>query len=267
MNPQYLAALSITVLTSIVGGLGERIAGGLPYGGVVPGQNPVVPTALPIAPIPTALPGLDGSLVDASVGAVGTDISAIILVLAGIFAAIGFFRGSRRELLSLLAVLPAYLLFSRGWTSVAALINKFWKLFYFAVFQRGILADNPGEAWNQAAGLAPLVNPTQSAPLAQMAVFGLAVVLAYVATRSQGEPSALDRLVGAVVGSVTGYIVGVFTLSRVVPEATIAISSPGSMALRWVDRLGPVAVLTVVGAVILFGFKSLGPRGYKQKFG
>jgi type IV secretory pathway VirB2 component (pilin) len=103
--------------------------------------------------------------------------------------------------------------------------------------------------------------------MAQMLLFAVALVAIYAATRRQPEPIFIERLIGAVVASATGYMVGVFMLSRIMPEAKINLLAPGDAALRWIQTLGPMAGLILVAAVIVFGWRSLGPKGFAKRYG
>ena len=242
-------------------------------GAVVPGQS----GGGDAAPYPTSVPPAEGSPVGSGANQVqdivmqsldpsmASDLGTFILVMAGIFAAIGFFRGSKREFNALLGVLLAYLVFSRGWLSVVDIVNKLWRVFYFAVVRRGVLANDPGQAWSSIQ-VQPLIPIDQPTPLAQISFFGVAVAIIYAFTRDDSDPNYMERIVGAIVASVTGYVVGVFVLARMLPGASISLLEPGRTAIAWITRLGPLAGLLFMAAVILFGFKSLGPKGFARRY-
>ena len=69
------------------------------------------------------------------------------------------------------------------------------------------------------------------------------------------------------VASATGYIVGVFMLSRIIPSAQINLFAPGEAALHWIQMLGPMAGLVLVAAVIVLGWRALGPKGFAKRYG
>lgn len=236
----------------------------------------VVAGAATVAAVPVATAAPDGQTVaGASVSAPvvtlpgdGTDLGMLLLLMSAIFACIGLFRGSRREIPALLGTAASYLLINRGWGLIDRLLNLAWRFFNFVVLRRGVLAANPGQAWSDAASQAPLV-PVAGAGLrmAQMMIFAVALVAIYAATRRQAEPIFIERLIGAVVASATGYMVGVFMLSRILPEAKMNLLAPGDAALRWIQTLGPMAGLILVAAVIVFGWRALGPKGFAKRYG
>ncbi len=284
MNPTLFAALlGLLLAPGPLAGLGPAVEavpaaidagsgttlGGTVYGGVVP-TAPITPTAGPSpTPLPTATAVVNGNSVPPPI-VDGTDISLFVLIFVGIFAAVGFLRGSRREFPALLLILPAYLLFSQGWPLVASLINRVWRISSVAAAE----GSNPQSIMDALLGGGggeggPLMGSSADAPMAQIATFGLAMLVVYMVTRGGPEANGLERIVGAVIGGAIGYLAGVFVLSRVVPNATVTLLSPGSTALAWLNRLGPLAALILVGATILYGFRSLGPgpSGSKQRYG
>jgi hypothetical protein len=242
-------------------------------GAVVPGaptQDAPLPTPEPYGEVggyTSPAPGT--SLTESLTGAQpGGDTGMLLLLFAAVFAAIGFFRGSRREIPALVATVVAYFVISGGWGLIARFVNLGWRMFHFAVLRRGIMADNPGQAWTEASGLDPLL-PAEGAGLrlAQMLLFAISLVVIYAATRAHSEPNLIERLIGALTGAVTGYVVGVFMLGRIMPQAKLNLRAPGAVALGWIEMLGPVAALILVGAVIILGWRALGPRGFTKRYG
>ena len=249
-------------------------------GDALPAQaKPLTGAAVPGAPTVAAAPvataaaaGLPGSgsidLTVATLPGDGSDLGMLLLLMAAIFACIGFFRGSRREVPALFGTVVAYVVITRGWHLIARLVNLGWRLFNFVVLRRGVLADNPGQAWTEAASQSALVPAAGNGlRLAQMLLFALTLVAVYAATRRYAEPNMIERLIGAVVASATGYIVGVFMLSRIIPSAHINLFAPGEAALHWIQMLGPMAGLVLVAAVIVLGWRALGPKGFAKRYG
>lgn len=238
-------------------------------GAALPGAATV-----PAVPVATAAPGWPATGSGVTVPSTGTlpsgdtDVGMLLLLMSAIFACIGLFRGSRREIPALIGTVFAYVIIARAWHLIDRVLNLMWRLFNFGVLRRGVMSDSPGEAWNQASGLAPLI-PAEGSGLrmAQMLAFALALVAIYAITRRQDEPSFVERLIGAVVASVTGYLAGVFMLSRILPQARMNLLQPGEVALHWIQLLGPMAGLVLVAAVIIFGWRALGPKGYTKRYG
>lgn len=277
--PRPRRALGAWVLAAILAACG--LGRGLPGSSVRSAlAAPLAGAALPGAatvgavPVATTAPGWPATGTGVTVPATaalpgdGTDLGMLLLLMSAIFACIGLFRGSRREIPALFGTVLAYLVIGRAWHLIDRVLNLLWRLFNFGVLRRGVMADNPGQAWNEASGLAPLV-PAEGSGLrmAQMLAFAVALVAIYAATRRQAEPGFVERLIGAVVASVTGYLVGVFMLSRILPQAQINLLAPGEVALHWIQMLGPMAGLVLVAAVIIFGWRALGPKGFTKRYG
>lgn len=233
---------------------------------------PGAPTAaaLPVATAaPTGLPASGGvSLPLETLPGGDGDLGMLLMMMAAIFACIGLFRGSRREIPAFFGTVLAYFVVTRAWHLIARLGNLAWRMFDFAILRRGVMAANPGQAWSDASSTPSLLPVAgNSLRLAQMLLFAVVLVAIYAATRRHAEPNVIERLIGAVVASVTGYVVGVFMLSRMLPTARINLMEPGEVALRWIQTLGPMAGLALVAAVIVLGWRALGPKGFTKRYG
>ena len=67
------------------------------------------------------LPGGDG------------DLGMLLLMMAAIFACIGLFRGSRREIPAFFGTVLAYIVVTRAWHLISRLVNLAWRMFDFAI--------------------------------------------------------------------------------------------------------------------------------------
>ncbi len=242
---------------------------------VLGGPNPAITP--PTGASTGAGVGIDGQVVATAIPMLGADLSAATLVLVGLAAAIGFVRGVRREAITLMVAAAASLIVGWMWPAVASLVNRLWRMFHFAVIERGILAENPMAAWGEAQASAPLLPLGGDAAAWQIGffVFGL-LILGYGATRYVAAPPPkargirgfsvlLERVVGAMVGALTGILVSRFVLPRLVPNAQVALLGPGTSLY---DRLAPYAPTTILGIVlllILFGVTGIGGGKPRQK--
>ncbi len=237
--------------------LRPAFGGGMPAG--TPGATPT-PTVPPTPPV-------------------AGDITLFVLLICAAFAFFGFIslRGVRRETITLAVVAAAFLGLSHGWGSVVRWTNKLYKLFYFAVIKGGIAADDPTSAWKEVKDMAGLLPTEGDSAHAQMAAFMLCLIAAYTLTlmvlwpKGGAEykfkaPTVLDRLIAAVVSTVTGYLVASFLLTRALPGATIDVVAPDAPALALPKLALPGLLATFVVALILYGYRSLGARKYKKTY-
>lgn len=237
--------------------LRPAFGGGIPAGTPVAPPTPVVPPSPPVA----------------------GDITVFVLLICAAFAFFGFvsLRGVRRETITLTVVAAAFVGLSQGWGTVVKWANKLYKLFYFAVIKGGIAADDPTTAWKEVKDMAGLLPTDGDAAHAQMAAFMICLIAAYTLTllvlwpKGGAEykfkaPTVLDRLIAAVVSTVTGYLVASFLLTRALPGATIDVVAPDAPALALPKLALPGLLGTFVIALILYGYRSLGARKYKKTY-
>lgn len=226
-------------------------------GGLVPGATPV----------PTAVPG-------AGITPTGTDISALLLISAGIFAVLGFFSGVRLEFYLLVIIAGLYFVLDHFWGLIAQWVNHFYKLFVFAFVKRGIFVDDPTTVWKEMGNVAnPVPTSPEQAALWQLAFFCFGVlmlgfILPYLWSRLHKPfvlfltPTFLERLLGFMVGALNGWIIGLFVLPRVIPGAqtSLGLLQPGSAAREFITKYGPIFLAVFIVLIILYGIRSLGPK-------
>lgn len=228
-------------------------------GGTAPTATwpPGVPTPpYPIEP-PTPLPPIEPLP--------PSDISALVFILLIAAALIGFMRGVRREGIVLAVALLMSFVCGPLWPQASTLVNTFWNL---------MVSFLPG-------GFLPPVNipPDESAVYWQVAFFVLGVVIfgyggsslvtsGPASIRGIGQiPSILERLLGAGIGALNGFLIARFVLSRILPEAIVTPFREQSALYGRVGAYGPFLALGVVVLLIVFGVLSIvsPPRGPKQK--
>lgn len=234
---------------------------------------------LGVAAAHPALGGPNDGTVDAAgvVGAAaGTDLSAYALVTMLALGLIGFARGVKREARTLLVTGITYVVLGYSWTKVAAVVNKQWKMFNFGVIKRGVMADDPSVVWKSLSDLKPLV-PASGASVSawQIGFFALAVLLlGYGILRLPRPakpggahilPTFIDRLVGGLLGSLTGLLVAKFVLPRIVPGAQISVVDPRLTIASAAAPYAPWIFFGIVVLLIFFGVKGLGGGGPRQK--
>lgn len=235
-----------------------------------------VAAALPAAAAPLAGGPTDAAATAAAVGAAaGPDMSAHALVIMLVFALIGFARGVAQEGRVLVVTAAAYVVFGAAWGKVAAALNKQIKL-GVAGFRMSTSSDDPGAIFKAVSAMDPPV-PTSGGQVAvwQIAFFAVVVLLlGYRILRrifpkpgapGAGAPRFIDRIVGALVAGLSGLLVAMFVLPRIVGGARISlidtrlsIAAAAAPYKHWI-------VFAVVVVLLYFGVKSLGGGGPRQK--
>jgi hypothetical protein len=252
-----------SVLHWATGAVAEVLLGPL-LGGLVPGATPG----------PTVVPGPGVPSPD------GTDISALLIIGAGLYAILGFFLGLRAQFYQFVVIGGLYFMLNRLWGLIAEWINHFYKLFVFAIIQRGIFVEDPTTVWKGMANFKdPVPTSPQEAQLWQLAIFGFGVlmlgfVLPYIWIRLHQplslwiSPTFLERLLGLLVGAVNGWLIGLFVLPRVIPGAQTSLDllQPGSSAREFLAKYGWIFVAVFVALIILYGVRSLGPGRGKRVY-
>ena len=202
----------------------------------------------------------------------GVDLSAYALVIMAVLAVIGAARGVKGATRAIVVTGMAVLLFGPAWAKVASVINKQWKLLYAGV-QVSAGTGEPAEVFASMSAMKPIVPATgTNAAVWQIALFALVVLLVgyrvfgSIAARPAGGgqpgaprmPRVIDRLVGALIGGLTGLLVAHFVLPRIVPGARISIVDPRLTIAAAAAPYAPMIFFGVVVLLIFFGVKSLG---------
>ena len=236
------------------GALGWVLIGG-PVDGASPGSGSPIP---PVAPT-------------------GHDLGAVLLTVAVVFLLIGFARGATRELQSVAVTGVAFVVIPWQWPFIVQWANRFHRLFVFAVIKRGILLDDPTEAWQSVRASTELIGADASVAVWQLVMFSAAVVAGYglssrIRIGPRGDaavvyynrlPRFVERLVGALLGAVAGNLVGVFALSRLVPGAHFTRLRPATV-LNVLPDWAPTAIAGAVTLILItFGVASMGARKKK----
>lgn len=258
----------------------ERMArmGSIVLGPSRPVAGGVVITPTPGGPTPVVTP-IVGGAVDPNVGGqiLGPDLSGVALVFIIAAALIGFSRGVRRELVSVAVIAASYVIFDRLWGLVTTYGNRLWRLFRFAIVERGVLAEDPTVAWQAVSGTDPLLPLAAGAALWQLGLFVMTILVfgyggARVITGGPHSvktfshlPKVLERVVGAVLGAVAGSMIGHFVLPRIVPNAYISLIGPRSAISEHIGEYGPAILFAIIVILILYGVSGIGGSGPKQQ--
>ena len=255
----------------------DRLAGSVLLSPLRPVAGGVAITVTPGGPVPVVTPVV-GGVVDSIVGAqaLGPDLSGVALVLVLAAALVGFSRGVRRELVSVIVIGICYFLFDRMWPAVTVYGNRLWQLVRFAVFEKGAVTEDTAAAWQAARAAEPLLPVAGGSNLWQIGLFVIAIlVVGYgggkvfagpQAVRSfSAIPKILERIVGAVLGGAGGNMISHFVLPRIVPNAQISLTGPRSVINERIGDYGPTVFLAIIIVLILYGVSGIGGSGPKTK--
>lgn len=262
----------------LIGGVERALSGTRPlrpaFGGTAPGTTPGSP-----APTPTTPPGGTGGAGDG--GSVTTPeqyASYLVLLSAAVFGVIGFFQGVQRTFTAFVFTVGAAFVLGTRWGQVAALTNKFYKLFLFAL-KGGPLAGDPVAAWSAVKDTPGLI-PTDGtvATFWQLVFFAAAVLFGYglgillFEAPKHGPLNVrafnvfLSRIFGAFFGALTGATIALFVLPRIVPGTEIDMVGPGSVMRHLVDQYGTLLFWSFVILMIIAGLMALRPKPANKVF-
>ena len=189
---------------------------------------------------------------------------AMLGVLLGFFGIVGFRRGVRRELASLLGIGLAFLIVTYMVGSLVPQVNRIYRLGHFAL-DGGLGAENPAVVWEQTQDLPALVSGQGDEQLLGVVVFLLLVFLAYVfGGRFVARPySFFLRTLGFFVGMFNGFLVAIYLLPVAFPEPTAMVSLPGAAVQATLTSKQTVAraVTLLVFVVIALGLYGASGRG------
>jgi hypothetical protein len=179
-----------------------------------------------------------------------SDPSTFILLLSLAAAVVGYLRGAGREFWSLLLTGATFFVLEYQWPMVVRWTNWVW-----------------GQVFN-----GPLIPPGAEQTGWQMAFFVLGVLAAYLFSQLVAQPpvggplellnlgNLISRVVGALFGAATGFMIGVFTLSRLGPEG---VMGPNAVARQVLGDLTVPVLFVGFLIIVVFGVLSLGGRGKK----
>lgn len=161
-----------------------------------------------------------------------------VILFSVVFVVVGFMRGVRAEAWSTTFILIAFILLHLAGDTLITWTNRIYKLSRFAL-AGGIIAENPVEMWQKFADKPPLIETDVEQLLFRMGLFLglylLGLIIGRLSVQRALMPVSLqlvrklpdlgERLMGAVVGGVNGFLIAFFVLPQVLP-AGIALGIP-----------------------------------------
>lgn len=197
----------------------------------------------------------------------------VIVLFSIVFIVVGFTRGVRAEGWITAFILIAFVILRVLGDTLITWANRIYKLTRFAL-AGGIIAENPVEIWQQFADKPPLIESDTEKLLFRMALFLVLYLLGFVIGRIAVQrtlepvgfrlirklPDLGERLLGAVLGAVNGFLIAFFVLPRVLPaekETVIVIPKTSIVAEFMAENLINV-VFVVIVMVILLGLMATG---------
>ena len=181
------------------------------------------------------------------------DQLTLAVVVVAIFAAMGYQRGILRELLAApFIILGPWL---APWLAVALLpwVNRFYKLFLFARFG-GLATDDFAAVMERVRQVPPLIG-TQVGLIRFGVLLCLTVIaLGYLLGQWWIKKPAdrIVRLLGAVMGTVNGFLLVRILVDQVWPTQFVEIVVPmGSLAQLFQAQTAAVLVVAFMAIVVL----------------
>jgi len=180
----------------------------------------------------------------------------VILFLAAVFAAVGLWRGVKRELIVLLGIAVAGLLASAQVEFLITWVNRFYKIAMFVM--KGGLSEELGSA--TLGPMKPLIETGDDRIWLAVITFSIVVVLFYLfgQSLSKSSPNGLEKVLGAMVGAVNGFTIARFVLPRVFPTERTHVAIPSGQVSEKLTA-GPIFALVLVGLVgilIVYGVRA-----------
>lgn len=181
------------------------------------------------------------------------DQLTLAVVVVALFAAMGYQRGILRELVAAPFIVLGPLL--APWLAVALQpwVNRFYKLFMFARFG-GLATDDFGAVMEKVKQVPPLIRTP-----ADLLRFGVIVCLAVILGgyllgqwRVKGPADRIAHLLGAVMGTVNGYLLVRILVDQLWPTQFVAIVVPlGSVAQLFQAQTAAVLIVAFMAIVVL----------------
>ncbi|MGI5915041.1 MAG: CvpA family protein [Anaerolineae bacterium] len=187
-------------------------------------------------------------------------------LILGAFGFIGFRRGAKRELLSLVGIVLGILVAKPLAVMIQPRLNHFYRLARFAL-SGGLSSPDPMATWTQIRQSPGLVHTAQQQVWLQLAIFGAIVLIFFFI--GQGRISKGGSLVpntlGLFVGAVNGFLFAYYLLPLLMPapQTVIALETGSARQALTEPEVMARMVVFLVMAVIAFGLYSATGGGKK----
>lgn len=188
----------------------------------------------------------------------------VILFLTGWFAALGLWRGARRELLVLPGLVVATLLATTQVELLTVWVNRFYKIAVFVV--KGGLSEELGSA--KLGPMRSLVETGDDRTWLAVVAFSIVIILFYLLGQGliKKQPEGAEKIMGALLGAVNGFAISRFVYPRVLPtERTHVAILSGQVSEKL--TAGSAFSLVLVGLVlilIVYGVRASGRPSQKS---
>lgn len=202
----------------------------------------------------------------------------VIVLFSIVFVVVGFVRGVRAEAWITAFILIAFLILRLAGDTLITWTNRIYRLSRFAL-AGGIIAENPVDIWQKFADKPPLIETDVEKLLFRMGLFLVLYLLGLIIGRLSVQrklvpvslqlvrklPDLGERVMGAVLGGVNGFLIAFFVLPRVLPvdkETVIVVPKTSIVTDFMTENLVNVAFVVLV-IIILLGLMATG--GIRQR--
>jgi hypothetical protein len=191
----------------------------------------------------------------------------VVLLFSAIFIILGFVRGVRAEAWTTAFIILAFVVLRVLGETLVAWTSRFYRLARFGL-AGGIVAENPVEIWEQFADAPPLIETDFERLVFRMVLFLALYLIGLFVARAAVDrslepvgfglirrlPDLGERLMGALLGAVNGFLVALFVLPAVLPatgETVIVVPQTTTVSAFLRENLINVAFIIVVIAIVL----------------
>lgn len=202
----------------------------------------------------------------------------VIVLFSIVFVVVGFVRGVRAEAWITVFVLIAFAFLRLAGDTLIIWTNRIYRLSRFAL-AGGIIAENPVEIWQKFADNPPLIETEVEKLLYRMTLFValylVGLIIGRVSVQRELVPVSLrlvrklpdlgERVMGAILGGVNGFLIAFFVLPRVLPadkETVIVVPKTSIVTEFMTENIVNVAFVILV-VIILLGLMATG--GIRQR--
>lgn len=202
----------------------------------------------------------------------------VIILFSVVFIVIGFLRGVRAEAWATALIVMAIVILRVWGDTLITYTNRIYRLTRFAL-AGGIIAEDPIAIWQRFAEMPPLIESDVEKLLFRVSLFLtlylIGLIIGRIAVRRRLIPVGFqlirqlpdlgERLLGAVLGGVNGFLIAFFVLPQVLPaekETVIVVPRTRIVTEFMTENLVNVAVVVLV-IIILLGLMATG--GLRQR--
>lgn len=197
----------------------------------------------------------------------------VVALFAVVFIVFGFVRGVRAEAWITTFILLTFVVLETFGDTLTTWANRVYRLSRFAL-AGGIIAENPVDIWQEFANAPPLIETGSEQVLFRLSVllalYLLGTIIGRLTVKRTLEPVGLrlvrklpdlgERLLGALLGGVNGFLIAFFVLPRVLPadKETVIVLPKTTVVTDYMNENIVNVGFVVIVIVVLLGLMATG---------